>query len=268
MVLPSRTVGLLPIREGNCMAKAAENSTQPLRGAFRNLTLAALSPAFLAKIESSLAPVNLTQGYLLVKSETESQWVYFLERGMASMNSLDFAGTPVEVGIIGREGIVGVHALLGHAMTQNAIVMQGAGAGYRIRAETLREHMAQNPDMLAPLHTFLYALLEQTTQLVLCNRLHELESRLARWLLMTSDFMETRTLHLTQEFLAEMLGVGRPAVTIAAGILQRAGMIMYSRGQVELVALDKLQSVACDCYKIIHQSYARVYPELYGTIAR
>ena len=212
--------------------------------------------------------MDLPQASLLIKSDRDIQWVYFLDRGMASMTSLDLAGAPVEVGIIGREGMVGVQAVLGQNRTQNTIVMQGAGEGWRIRADILRESFHAHPDAFKPLHTFLYALLEQTTQLVLCNRLHDLEGRLARWLMMTSDFMETRILHLTQEFLAEMLGVGRPAVTIAAGILQRGGLIMYSRGQVEIVQRDQLRQVACECYGIIRNSYHRVYPSLYQGMSR
>ena len=248
--------------------RSDENGNGHSGAPFRNLMLAALPEKLLGKIEGNLSKIDLPQGSLLVKPETDIQWIYFLERGMASVNSLDLAGTPVEVGIIGREGLVGIQSLLGQPKTQNTVVMQGAGSGYRIRADLLREHFAQHPETTKLLHTFIYALLEQTTQLVLCNRLHELESRLARWLLMASDTMETRTLHLTQEFLAEMLGVGRPAVTIAAGIMQRAGLIVYSRGQVELVEPEKLQEVACDCYKLIHNSYARVYPELYTRTVR
>lgn len=234
-----------------------------LKVPLRNRMLAALSKPLLEKLAPHLTRIDLPQGFLLVKSERDIQWIYFLERGMASMNSLDLAGTPVEVGIIGREGLIGVQALLGQTQTQNKTVMQGAGEGYRIRAEYLREQLLLNGELLQPLHTFLFALLEQTTQLILCNRLHELEARLARWLLMTSDFMETRTIHLTQEFLAEMLGVGRPAVTIAAGVLQRAGLIGYSRGLVEVVDREKLRLVACECYEVITQSYRRVYPNLY-----
>lgn len=226
----------------------------------RNLTLASLPRPVLDKLAPHLSRINLPQGTLLIKPAREIQWIYFLEHGMASMNSIDLAGTAVEVGIVGRDGIVGVSALLGQRQTKNAVTMQGAGDGLRMRAEVLREHMAANGEFTRAMHTFVYALLEQTTQLVLCNRLHELEPRLARWLLMTSDMMETSTLHLTQEFLAEMLGVGRPAVTIAAGILQRSGAITYSRGLVEIANRDQLQSIACECYGIIRNTYARVYP--------
>ncbi len=239
------------------------NSQTASRSALRNRTLASLSNLASEKLMPLLSRVELPQGYLLVKSEREIQWVYFLERGMASMSSMDLQGTPVEVGIVGREGIVGAQALLGQSNTQNTTMMQGAGEGWRVRADAVRAIWSKDEDLLKSLHTFVYALLEQTTQLVLCNRLHDLESRLARWLLMASDFMETPVLHLTQEFLAEMLGVGRPAVTIAAGTLQRAGLIVYSRGLVEIVDRAQLKETSCECYETILQTYRKVYPNLY-----
>ncbi len=228
----------------------------------RNLTLASLSQGVLDELAPHLCRVDLPQGADLVKPDRTIQWVYFLERGMASVTRLDRAGIPIEVGIIGHEGIVGVQALLGQTQTQMAVVMQTGGGGFRIRAEPIREYMVTEIELARAVHTFVYAMLEQTTQLVLCNRLHELESRLARWLLMTSDVIQSTTLRLTQEFLAEMLGVGRPAVTIAAGMLQRSGCIVYSRGLVEVVNRKQLQGIACECYGIIRQAYTRAYPEL------
>ncbi len=235
----------------------------PSGATLRNGILAGLSRPLLDKLQPHLSRIDLPQGLLLVKSNEDIQWIYFPERGMASMNSIDTDGTTVEVGIIGREGLVGIQALLGQAQTQTTIRMQGAGDGYRIRANVLAEHMAPEGELQQSIHTFLYSLLEQTTQLILCNRLHELESRLARWLLMASDFMETSTIRLTQEFLAEMLGVGRPAVTISAGLLQRRGLIVYSRGLVEIVDRDGLREVSCECYQLILGCYRRVYPEIY-----
>ena len=227
-----------------------------------NSILAALPKATFDKLAPHLTFMDLPQGTVLVEAHKNSRWLYFLERGMGSISSSDFSGTPVEVGIVGREGIVGLHLLLGQKQTQNVTLMQVAGDGYRISADILTpELVLEDQDLARVIHTFIYALYEQTTQLVLCNRLHELEARLARWLLMTSDIVESRTLHLTQEFLAEMLGVGRPSVTISAGILQRAGAISYSRGQVELVNVPMLQESACECYRVIREAYKRAYPD-------
>ncbi|WP_158615355.1 Crp/Fnr family transcriptional regulator [Acidipila sp. EB88] len=238
-------------------------SSSAINASFRNHFLASVPRPVLEKLEAQLIRVDLPAGTMLLHSDREIQWLYFLERGMASVSSLDRAGAPVEVGVIGREGIVGFQSLLGQPLTHTSAIMQGSGEGYRLRADALREYTPQDADVTRLLHTFLHALLEQTTQLVLCNRLHELEARLARWLLTACDFMGTRAIHLTQEFLAEMLGVGRPAVTLAAGVLQRNGYISYSRGLVEVADPAKLEQVTCDCYGIIRNSYKRLYPTLY-----
>ncbi len=228
----------------------------------RNLTLNTLPKPLLEELAPSFMRVDLPLGTVLIKPERASPWVYFLNRGMASVSNLDAGGTPLEVGIIGREGMVGVQALLGHRQTRNAVLMQGSGDGLRIRAELLREHLLTNPQALQAMHTFVFSFMEQSSQLILCNRLHSLENRLARWLLSAGDAMEGPRLQLTQEFLAEMLGVGRPAVTIAAGILQRSGLILYSRGHVELLNRDGLKSIACECYGSIRATYAGCYPGL------
>ncbi len=217
----------------------------------------------LDKLTPHLVWCDLPRGTFLIESNHNARWLYFLENGMASVSNSDLSGTPVEVGIIGREGIVGVHMLLGQRQTQNSTQMQVGGDGYRIAADVLNQQFLLEDQPFARLvHTFLYAQLEQTTQLVLCNRLHELEARLARWLLMTSDITGSRTLNLTQEFLAEMLGVGRPSVTISAGILQRSGAISYSRGLVELVDLALLQNASCECYRVIRDLNKRAYPKV------
>ncbi len=226
----------------------------------RNRFLASLPQDVMERLAPFLSKVNLPHSARLVEPNQGNRWVYFPERGMASVTSADRSGTSVEVGTIGREGIVGAHALLGPRRTQNTTLMRVPGDAYRLPVDVLAPMLLDSPSLSRALHTFLYVLLEQTTQLVLCNRLHELEARLARWLLMTCDVVESRTLNLTQEFLAEMLGVGRPTVTISAGILQRAGAISYSRGLVEVVNPELLKQSACECYTVIREAYKRAYP--------
>ncbi len=205
----------------------------------------------------------MPQGMLLVDVGEPIRWVYFLTQGMAAVTNTNAEGTAVELSVIGREGILGFQALLGNFPAQNTLSMQFAGKGLRVQASILQAMLKTQPDLLRGLHRFMYALLEQTSRLVLCNRLHDLESRLARWLLMTSDCLGTVHLQLTQEFLAEVLGTARPGVTIAAGSLQRNGSITYSRGRVEIRNRELLQASACDCYKAIWSVYCELYPELY-----
>ena len=141
--------------------------------------------------------------------------------------------------------------------------MQGAGSGYRIRASILRELFTRNAPLQQLVHDFLYVQMTQATQLIVCNRVHEVEARLARWLLMAAGLMETSNINLTQEFLSQMLGTRRSTVTVAAGALQRSGMIGYSRGRVEIADRSLLEGASCECFSIIRDMYLRIYPSLY-----
>jgi CRP-like cAMP-binding protein len=231
--------------------------------AFRNFTLARAPKSLIDELSPHLLRVDLPQSTSLVKPLQPITWIYFLEHGMASITGATEEGEAVEVGVIGREGLVGVSALLGQPQAQNTILMQGAGSGYRIRASTLREHFLRSTPLQQLVHDFLYLQLTQATQLIVCNRVHEVEARLARWLLMAAALMETSNIHLTQEFLSQMLGTRRSTVTVAAGALQRSGMIGYSRGRVQIVNRDLLEGSSCECYSIIRDMYLRIYPSLY-----
>ena len=229
----------------------------------KNLTLQSLSEETMSLVLPYMEAVELPQGLVMVRATEPIRWVYLLTRGMASITCMDAQGTAVEVGVIGREGVIGVQSLLGNFSTLNSIDVQSAGEGFRIHPEVLRRFMTTQPDLVRAIHRFFYVMLEQTSRLVLCNRLHGLENRLARWLLMTSDCIESPQLQLTQEFLAEMLGTARPGVTLAAGSLQRAGCIIYSRGRVEIRSRELLEAASCECYRSIRNVYRSVYSELY-----
>jgi len=136
--------------------------------------------------------------------------------------------------------------------------MQGAGEGLRIRSALVRAEFLKGGMLQRIVHAFAYLQLVQITQSVLCNRMHEVDSRLARWLLSSADRMESETLHLTQEFLAQMLGVQRSTVTVAAGEMQRKGMIGYSRGRIHILDRPALIGKACECYGIVNESYSRI----------
>ncbi len=231
--------------------------------AFRNFTLSRCPRTLLDELGPHLFRIDLPQGTLLVKPLQPITWIYFLERGMASITGATEDGEAVEVGVIGREGLVGVSALLGQPQAHNTVLMQGAGSGYRIRASILREQFIKNAPLQQLVHDFLYVQMTQATQLIVCNRVHEVEARLARWLLMAAGMMETSNINLTQEFLSQMLGTRRSTVTVAAGALQRGGTIGYSRGRVEIANRDLLENVSCECYSIIRDLYLRIYPSLY-----
>jgi CRP-like cAMP-binding protein len=140
----------------------------------------------------------------------------------------------------------------------HSVLIQGSGEGLRIRSSILRDQFLKGGTLQRLVHAFAYLQLVQTTQSVLCNRMHEVDARLARWLLTFADRIESESLNLTQEFLAQMLGVQRSTVTVAAGDLQRAGLIGYSRGKIHILDRPKLIGTACECYRIVNSSYRRV----------
>ena len=147
---------------------------------------------------------------------------------------------------------------LGQPQMSHSVLIQGVGDGLRIRSSIVREEFLKGGVLQQIVHAFTYLQLVQVTQSVLCNRMHEVDARLARWLLTSADRMESDSLNLTQEFLAQMLGVQRSTVTVAAGDLQRAGMIGYSRGKINLLDRSALTKVACECYEIVSSSYRRI----------
>ena len=140
----------------------------------------------------------------------------------------------------------------------HSVIIQGMGEGFRIRASIVRDEFLKGGVFRDLVHAFAYLQLAQVSQSVLCNRMHTVDARLARWLLTSADRMESESLHLTQEFLSQMLGVQRSTVTVAAGELQRAGMIGYSRGKINILDRRKLTKVACECYEIVSLSYRRI----------
>jgi CRP-like cAMP-binding protein len=160
--------------------------------------------------------------------------------------------------VIGREGFSGLPALLDQPQMSHSVMMQGGGDGLRIRSSIVRDQFLKGGVFQRLVHSFAYLQLVQASQSVLCNRMHEVDARLARWLLASADRMESDSLNLTQEFLAQMLGVQRSTVTVAAGDLQRAGIIGYSRGKINITDRRALIKRACECYSIVSSSYDRI----------
>jgi CRP-like cAMP-binding protein len=224
----------------------------------RNLILAQLPDEEYASLAKSLTPIDLPLGMQLSEPNQPIEYVYFLNSGLISTDALTELGESVEVGVIGREGFSGLPTLLDQPQMSHSVIMQGIGEGLRIRSSIVRDEFLKGGMLQRMVHAFAYLQLVQVSQSVLCNRLHEVNARLARWLLTSADRMESESLHLTQEFLAQMLGVQRSTVTVAAGDLQRAGMIGYSRGKINILDRPELTKVACECYAIVSSSYERV----------
>lgn len=229
------------------------NSSRP-----RNLILSQLPADEYAALAKHLVPVDLPLEKRLSEPNLPIEYIYFLNSGLISTDAVTMKGEQVEVGVIGREGFSGLPALLDQPQMSHSVIMQGVGEGLRVRSSLVRTEFLKGGMLQKLVHAFAYLQLVQITQSVLCNRMHEVEARLARWLLTSADRMESEELHLTQEFLAQMLGVQRSTVTVAAGELQRKGMIGYSRGRIHLLDRAGLVGAACECYGIVNASYDRV----------
>ena len=229
------------------------NSTRP-----RNTILSQLAADEFAALAKHLVPVEFPLEKRLSEPNQTIEFLYFLNTGLISTDAVTEKGEQVEVGLIGREGFSGLAALLDQPQMSHSVIMQGSGEGSRIRSSVVRAEFLKGGMLQRLVHAFAYLQLVQITQSVLCNRMHEVEARLARWLLSSADRMESEYLHLTQEFLSQMLGVQRSTVTVAAGDLQRNGMIGYSRGRIHILDRPGLTAKACECYGIVNTSYNRV----------
>lgn len=248
--------GFAPRAKGSGLAISHNTASVLVRP--RNLILAQLPGEEYLALEKHLIPVDLPLGKTLSEPNLPIEYVYFLNTGLISTDALTAKGEQVEVGVIGREGFSGLPALLDQPQMSHSVIIQGAGDGMRIRSSIVRDEFLKGGVLQQIVHTFAYLQLVQVTQSVLCNRLHEVEARLARWLLTSADRMESESLHLTQEFLAQMLGVQRSTVTVAAGEMQRAGLIGYSRGRINILNRPGLAERTCECYEIVCASYKRI----------
>jgi len=221
--------------------------------AVHNKILLSLSREEYKRVLPKLELVRLKLHQILHESGETIKSGYFVNTGVISVLVVQPDGKSVEVGLIGKEGFVGLPLLVGYRRSPTRLITQGDGTAYRCDAETLRQLLRQCPDLEQQLHRYGHRLALQTTQIAACNRLHEVEERLARWILMSQDRIESDNLPLTQEFLAQMLGSRRASVTVAAGILQKAGLISYTRGSVKILNRKKLEGAACDCYGIVQR---------------
>ena len=183
----------------------------------------------------------------------EIEYIYFLNRGMASLVVITRDGRSVEVGIVGKEGVVGANVAVDLKRSPFGAVVQIPADGVRLSSNTLSSSLESLPQFALMLNRYGALQGMQVAQLAACNRLHEIEQRLARWMLMCQDRTESDMLPMTHEFFAQMLGAGRPSVTLAAGALQKAGIIRYTRGKVTILNRRALEDAACECYRVIQQ---------------
>ena len=219
--------------------------------AVSNLVLLSLPDKEYNLLRPHLEPTELPQYKILQEPGQKIVDAYFLNEGMVSLVALSQDGRSVEVGIVGKEGMVGMSLTAGLRLEIFRAIMQMAGRGMRIRAEVFQDILPSTPVLRSKLGRFALMHGMQVAQLAACNRLHGIDQRLARWLLMCQDRFDSQLLPLTHEFLAQMLGTGRPSVSLAAGILENAGLIENPRGTVKILNRKSLEAAACECYGVI-----------------
>jgi len=197
--------------------------------------------------------VRLTTHHVLHEPGDTLKSAYFCNSGLVSILSVFPDGKSVEVGLVGKEGFIGSPLVAGFRTTPTQATVQVEGSAFRVDGETLIPILRQCRKLERRLQQFSQILGMQVTQIAACNRLHEVTERLARWLLMSADRTGSDSVPLTQELMAQMLGTRRSSVTVSAGMLQKAGLIAHSRGEVEIVDRPKLEEAACECYGIMQR---------------
>lgn len=224
-----------------------------------NLLLDDLAASVRERIVRRAEVVPLAFGTILCEPDEPFEHVYFPRSAVISLVAKVGNHPPLEMGLIGNEGMLGVTLILGVPLAPLRGVVQGDGEALRLSARDLHEELRHSPSLVKTLNGYLYVLMAQLTQTAGCTRFHEIDSRLSRWLLMTHDRTHADHFHLTHQFLADMLGVQRSAVSIAAGALQARGLIHYTRGEITVLDRPGLESTACECYAAVIKDYEQVF---------
>ena len=221
--------------------------------AIGNRILAALPPGEFARIQPQLEPVYLEKGKLVYLTGDRIRYVYFPTTGLLSLLSATETGSTVELAMVGNEGAVGLPVILKKGMITYEVTVQIPVDALRIKAEALKEEFDRGERLQAYMLSYTHVLMAQISQLAICHRFHTIEKALSRWLLMAEDHVNAHKLKTTQENISNVLGVPRTAITMAAGNLQRAGIIRYSRGNIEVLDREALEANSCECYGIVHE---------------
>ncbi len=243
---------------GNRVSSAgAQNSGSQSNGARSNAILNTLSESQLAQLLPRLKIVELELGHVLYEPEQTIDYIYFPTAGIISLLALFEDGDTVEAGVIGAEGMLGTPVVLGAKTTPHQALVQATGQAMRMTVHDLNGEVEKDGWLLKSMLRYTNAMFIQVAQTAACNRLHTIEQRLARWLLLTHDRVQRDEVLLTQEFLSRMLGVRRAGVSVAANDLKQAGAIDYRRGNVIVVNRQRLEQTSCECYEAVKQEYDR-----------
>jgi CRP-like cAMP-binding protein len=228
-----------------------------IRNARSNRILGSIPPREYRRLKDQLVPLAMRFGQVLYEPGKAIKHVYFPIDCLVSLLTTVDKHRTLEVGMVGNEGMAGMPFILGVGVSGVRALVQGAGQALRMAAAPFRIEFDRNPILQQALYRYTYALMAQISQTAACNRFHETEARLARWLLMTSDRVGSQHFALTQEFLAHMLGLRRVGVTEAASALKARKLIDYTRGKLKILDLAGLRQASCSCYQIVNAVFAR-----------
>lgn len=225
-----------------------------------NQLLAALPDAEWARWQQELEPVDMQLGKVLYESGGSMTHVYFPTTSIVSLLYVMEDGDSAEIAVVGNEGIVGISLFMGGQSTPSRAIVQSAGYGFRLKASLMMQEFNRVGPVMHLLLRYTQALITQMAQTAVCNRHHTLDQQLCRWLLLSLDRLQSDELIMTQELIANMLGVRREGVTEAAGHLQEAGLISYRRGHITVLDRSGLERRACECYAVVKTEYDRLLP--------
>jgi CRP-like cAMP-binding protein len=226
----------------------------------QNHLLAALPPNDYERLAPHLELIPLKLGEVLYEPGVQLRYVYFPTTSIVSLLYVMEDGASAEIAIVGNEGILGISLFMGGETTPSRAVVQSAGYGYRLKAQLLKDEFQRFGPMLHLLLRYTQALITQMAQTAVCNRHHSVDQQLCRWLLLSLDRLASNELSMTQELIANMLGVRREGVTEAAGKLQDAGLISYRRGRITVLDRPGLEARSCECYQVVKTELDRLLP--------
>ncbi|HXV39717.1 MAG TPA: Crp/Fnr family transcriptional regulator [Steroidobacteraceae bacterium] len=232
----------------------------PRIGARQNFLLAALPDSEWDRLEPRLELRPMPLGHVIYESGTRLRHVYFPTTAIISLLYVMEDGSSAEIAIVGNEGIVGISLFMGGETTPSRAIVQSAGEAYRVPGKFLKEEFYRAGPFQRLLLRYTQALITQMSQTAVCNRHHSVEQQLCRWLLMSLDRLPSNELTMTQELIANMLGVRREGVTESAGKLQKLGLINYSRGRIVVLDRPALEKHACECYAVVKKEFDRLLP--------
>ena len=230
------------------------DTTDPLN----NTLLAALSDAARLRIFPKLKLVELSLGDVIYESNQSIEYVYFPIDCIISLLYVMVNGSSAKISVVGKEGMAGVTVIMGGESTPNRLIVQSRGRAYRMPAADLKQEFNQNSEIRIITLRFTQPLITQMSQTAVCNRHHSIDQQLCRWLLLSLDRLGSNQLSMTQELIANMLGVRREGVTEAAGKLQKLGVIEYRRGRIDVLDRPKLESLCCECYAVVKRETPRL----------